>query len=143
MLIISTVSNRPTLWRHSAPQQRRGSLGDFLGDHSGTAPSHPGEPTPSAPGFRQQRCPPDVGLRGITWVQNQFPKPDISAGHMTVAAIPGPKPVSGLANSLTAATGVLGSAKGIPPQAFRTATALSDVELFGADPVWPECGTQQ
>src|SRR5690606_21557872 len=46
------------------------------------------------PGFRQQRSPPDMGLKGFTWVQNQFPKPDTSAGHIAVTAIPGPKPVS-------------------------------------------------
>lgn len=84
-----------------------------------------------------------MGLKGFTWVQNQFPKPDTSAGHVAARAIPEPKPVSTLANSLTAATGVLRSAKGIPPQAFRTAATVSDIELLSADPVRSQSRAQQ
>src|SRR5690606_39889508 len=51
----------------AAPRvSRRDSRGGSLGDRFGTAPSHPGEPTPSAPGFRQQQKPPDSSLRAFT-----------------------------------------------------------------------------
>lgn len=75
--------------------------------------------------------------------QNQFPKPDTSAGHVAARVIPGPKPVSALANSLAAATGVLCSAKGIPPQPLRAPATVPNVELFGADPVRSQSRAQQ
>src|SRR5690606_19710830 len=149
MLTMYAISASPPLQANPHHPRRRRATGEPTPSTSRSRRAPPPSTTssrlsaPPNPGFRQQRSPPDMGLKGFTWVQNQFPKPDTSAGHVAARVIPGPKPVSTLANSLAAATGVLCSAKGIPPQSLRATATVPDVELFGADPVRAESGTQQ
>src|SRR5690606_8569115 len=84
--------------------------------------------------FQAKRKPLSAPPRGFVWVRYQSPKLDTSAGQVAVRMIPDPKPVSGGVNSPTVAAGVLCRADQIvPPQSLRTAAAVSDVELRGAD----------
>lgn len=57
-------------------------------------PDDAGASASTNPGFRQSENPPGTLLRGFHVGQNQFPKPDISAGYAAARVIPGPKPVS-------------------------------------------------
>src|SRR5690606_15644038 len=96
-----------------------------------------------SPGFRQRRKPLRTLLRGFTWVRRQASKPDIGAGHIAVTAIPGPTPVSGVANSLVGVGVPCSADQIVPPHPFRPTATVADGELHCADPVRTESGAQQ
>src|SRR5690606_8304734 len=98
---------------------------------------------PSAPGSDNRESPSEGLLRGFHAVRDQASKPDISAGHIAVTAIPGPKPVSGLANSLVGVGVPCSADQIVPPQSLRTAATVPDGELLRAELVRSQSSAQQ
>lgn len=99
--------------------------------------------TPQRRGSDNRESPSEGLLRGFHAVRYQASKPDIGAGHIAVNAIPGPKPVSGVANSLVGVGVPCSADQIVPPHPFRPTATVADGELHCADPVRAESGAQQ
>src|SRR5690606_31977806 len=117
----------------SGPRRRRASTSPT----PSTTPALQRAPTP---GSDNRESPSEGLLRGFHAVRRQASKPDIGAGHIAVTAIPGPKPISGVANSLVGVGVPCSADQIVPPHPFRTAATVADGELHGADPVRAESG---